>query len=102
MTLMNLYVAPESPMMPETKMIKVAIIEDHDDIREGIGFLINSTAGYDLVGKFGSMEDALKQLPKNLPDVQLFDIGLPGMSGIEGARLVKDRYPEMALVALTA
>jgi DNA-binding NarL/FixJ family response regulator len=99
--MMNLQATPESQAIPETKIIKVAIVEDHDAIREGIGFLINSTAGYELVGKFGSMEEALKNLPKNLPDVILFDIGLPGMSGIEGARILKDRYPEMSLVALT-
>ncbi len=91
----------ETNSVNETRVIRVAIIEDHDAIREGIGFLINSTAGHNLVGKFGSMEEALKLLPTNLPDVILFDIGLPGMSGIEGARILKDKYPDMALVALT-
>jgi DNA-binding NarL/FixJ family response regulator len=85
----------------ETMTIRTAIIEDHEEIREGIGFLINSTSGYQLVGKFTSMEEALKDISRNLPDVVLFDIGLPGMSGIEGARILKDKYPQMSLVALT-
>ncbi len=97
----TVYTTSETRPMIEPKPIKVAIIEDHDAIREGIGFLINSTSGYELVGKFGSMEEAIAQIPKNLPDVILFDIGLPGMSGIEGARILKDRYPDMSLVALT-
>src|SRR5689334_23606152 len=91
----------EANTVTETKVIRVAIIEDHDAIREGISFLINSTTGHNLVGKFGSMEEALKKIPENLPDVVLFDIGLPGMSGIDGARIVKDKYPDMSLVALT-
>lgn len=91
----------EANTVTETKVIRVAIIEDHDAIREGISFLINSTTGHNLVGKFGSMEEALKKIPENLPDVVLFDIGLPGMSGIDGARILKDKYPDMSLVALT-
>ena len=47
------------------------------------------------------MEDALARLPGNIPDVLLSDIGLPGMSGIEGIRILKERYPQMQILMLT-
>jgi DNA-binding NarL/FixJ family response regulator len=47
------------------------------------------------------MEDALRTLAGQLPDVILTDIGLPGMSGTEGIRILKERFPEVPIVALT-
>lgn len=81
--------------------IKVAIIEDHREIRDGLGFLIDSTEGYRLTASFGSMEEALERLGDDIPDVALVDIGLPGMSGIEGARILKHRWANLSIIALT-
>jgi DNA-binding NarL/FixJ family response regulator len=81
--------------------IRVAIVEDQRDIREGLAFLINGTEGYQCTGAFGSMEAALPALGPERADVVLLDIGLPGMSGIEGMRILKQRHPELPLVALT-
>ena len=65
-------------------MIKVAIIEDNNTIREGLAALINGTGGYSCVGSFGDCESFLSKLDKIDVDVVLMDIGLPGMSGIDG------------------
>jgi DNA-binding NarL/FixJ family response regulator len=81
--------------------IRVAIVEDQREIREGLRFLIDGTPGYGCTGAFGSMEEALPALSTALADVVLCDIGLPGMSGIEGIRLLKERHPDLRLVALT-
>jgi DNA-binding NarL/FixJ family response regulator len=89
------------PAGSSTKPIRIAIVEDQQEIRDGLRFLINNTEGYQCTDAFGSMEDALRSLPGNMPDIALTDIGLPGMSGIEGARLMKDRWPELVVVALT-
>jgi DNA-binding NarL/FixJ family response regulator len=82
-------------------MIKVAIIEDQREIRDGLGFLIASTEGYRLTASFGSVEEALERLGDDIPDVCLLDIGLPGMSGIDGARLLKHRWADLSIIALT-
>jgi len=86
----------------ETKaLIKTAIIEDQRDIREGLTMLINGTEGYHCTGSYRSMEEALDKIARDLPDVVLSDIGLPGMDGIEGMRILKERYPKMLILMLT-
>jgi DNA-binding NarL/FixJ family response regulator len=82
-------------------MITAAIVEDQRDIREGLTMLINGTAGYRCTGSYRSMEEALQRIAADPPDVVLCDIGLPGMSGIEGIRVLKERYPRLSLLVLT-
>ena len=81
--------------------VKVAIIEDRHEIREGLAMLIDGTDGYSCVGTFPTMEDAIAKIHHNLPQVALVDIGLPGMSGIEGIAILKERHPRLALLMLT-
>jgi DNA-binding NarL/FixJ family response regulator len=86
---------------PKERDIRVAVIEDRSQTREGIRALIDGTPGYTCTGSFGSMEEALEKIGSDVPAVVLSDIGLPGMSGIEGIRQLKQRYPNMLLVMLT-
>lgn len=88
-------------MSVENDIIKVAIIEDLREVREGLCYLIGSTPGFACTGGFDSVEDGLRQLGQNLPDVVLLDIGLPGIDGIAGARLLKARWPQLVIVTLT-
>ena len=81
--------------------IKTAVVEDMRDIRDGLTTLINFTEGFRCTGSYRSMEEALARLPSDVPDVLLSDIGLPGMSGIEGIRIIKERYPQMQILMLT-
>ncbi len=81
--------------------INVAIIEDHREFRDYLTALISGSEGFECTGSFRSVEDALPKINRNVPDVILLDIGLPGMSGIEGIRLFKERYPEILLLTLT-
>jgi len=89
-----------------TGVIAVAIIEDQREVREGVAVLINGTKGYRCTASYRSMEEALARIGANaadavLPDAVLVDIGLPGMSGIEGIKLLKERFPNMTLLAFT-
>jgi DNA-binding NarL/FixJ family response regulator len=85
----------------EQEITLVVIIEDERRIREGLEALINGTSGYRCAAAFRSMEEALARTWTEVPDVILIDIGLPGMSGLEGLRVLRERYPESALVVLT-
>ena len=85
----------------EKSTIGVAIIEDDRRIRVGLATLINGTAGYRCGLSFRSMEDALARPWSEAPDVALVDLGLPGMSGIDGLKLLREKYPRMALLMLS-
>jgi DNA-binding NarL/FixJ family response regulator len=82
-------------------VIRTAIVEDERQIREGLTTLINRTNGYRCTGSFRSMEEALEGIKREVPDIALCDIGLPGMSGIEGIRILKERYPQLEVLMLT-
>ena len=82
-------------------MIKVAIIEDNTTIREGLGALINGTGGYSCVGSYPDCESFLQKLDSLSADVVLMDIGLPGMSGIEGISKAKKLKPDLNILMLT-
>jgi DNA-binding NarL/FixJ family response regulator len=87
--------------MSESEEIKVAIIEDERDLREGLRSLINFTPNFKCVGDFRSMEDALRQIYLSQPDLVLTDIGLPKMNGIEGTRLLREKFPDLSIIVLT-
>ncbi|MER3522829.1 MAG: DNA-binding response regulator [Ignavibacteria bacterium] len=81
--------------------IKVAVVEDRGRIRDTIVDIINGMPGLTCVGAYNSVESALKDLEKNVPDVLLMDIGLPGMSGIEGVKVVKNTFPSIDVLMHT-
>jgi DNA-binding NarL/FixJ family response regulator len=82
-------------------VLTVGIVEDVRSLRESFGLLIDGTPGFQCTASFRSMEEALDRIAANLPSVLLADIGLPGMSGIEGIRLLKERYPQLTVLMLT-
>lgn len=81
--------------------IRTAIVEDMRNIREGLVTLINFTDGFTCSGGYRSMEEAIPRIKGNVPDVLLTDIGLPGMNGIEGVRILKDEFPDLTVLMLT-
>jgi DNA-binding NarL/FixJ family response regulator len=90
-------------MESQTNSIVVWIIEDHDAYRENLAKLIASSPGMKCAGCFASCEDALTALatvPR--PNVILLDIGLPGMSGLDGIRRFKERSTGIEIVILTS
>lgn len=83
-------------------MISVAIIEDDEEIRAGLQKYLNRQAGFACRRAEESVEAFLaRDLQEEWPDVILMDIGLPGMSGIDGIKLIKRQYPEIDIVMLT-
>lgn len=83
-------------------MITVAIIEDDEEICAGIQKYLNRQPGFACRLAEESVEKFLaRDHEQDWPDVILMDIGLPGMSGIDGIKLIKRQYPEIDIVMLT-
>src|SRR2546426_392916 len=91
----------ETPSNGPAALVNVAIVEDQRKFRDAVAMLIEGTEGFRCSGSYRSMEEALDKIPRNVPDVVLMDIGLPGMSGIEGTRRLKERFPEIVLLVHT-
>lgn len=90
-----------------TSAIRVAIIEDRQEIREGLQQILDDADGYSTVAGYGCMETALPGLreimkdPELAPSAVLIDIGLPGMSGIDGIRRLKSEFPRLSCLVLS-
>jgi DNA-binding NarL/FixJ family response regulator len=81
--------------------IRVGIIEDDTSLRKGLAMLIGGTPGYQCAGQFDSVEEALRLLGSEPPEVLLLDIHLPGMTGSEGVSVLRAQYPSMQILMLT-
>ena len=85
-------------MNPATPIIFVSIIEDNRFIRSGWEVILSAVHEFSVVGVFESCELAFETSAIEESDVVLMDIGLPGMSGIEGVRFIKENYPSTNVI----
>jgi DNA-binding NarL/FixJ family response regulator len=88
------------PTIPDQK-IRVALVEDDPAVRCGLELLIGSSSWCACVAALGTGEEALACIPALGPDVVLMDIHLPGMSGIDCIRLLKQQMPRLQIMMLT-
>ncbi len=82
-------------------MIKVVIIEDDHEIRQGLAIVIGSISGFSCSGAFESAEEALDTIRALHPDVCLVDINLPGMTGIDLISILKPNLPDTQFIIFT-
>lgn len=83
--------------------MKVLLVDDHVLFREGISMILKNLMGAVEVFEAGSCREGLSQLAlQPAMDLVLMDIGLPDMSGIEGIALIRERYPDVPVVALSS
>lgn len=83
------------------KEIKIMIVEDQEDVREGLRILINGSDGYRCIAACRTAEDALEKIHNETPDVVLMDIHLPGMQGTECVVHIKNLMPAVQVMMLT-
>jgi DNA-binding NarL/FixJ family response regulator len=82
-------------------MITVCIVEDLEDIRNGLAAIINMTDGFKVLQTFSTAEDALQQLVLLQPHIVVMDIHLPGMSGIECIRRIHEKNRSIQFMMFT-
>lgn len=83
----------ENPVMEESKLIKIAIIEDLKDVALGLRDLFNEEEDMTCNQMYHSAEEAITFLPNSPADVVIVDIGLPGASGIEAIVALREKLP---------
>ena len=81
--------------------ITLAIVEDLGEVREGLNQFISLNPAFKVLDTFSTAEEALQELPRLRPDIVIMDINLPGMTGIECIRKVKDKTPTTQFMMFT-
>lgn len=80
---------------------KIIVIEEDEVIRQGYTLLINSTRRYVVEATYHTCENAIKAMKISKPDIVLMDLELRGMHGIDGIRLIKERFPHIEILVVT-
>jgi DNA-binding NarL/FixJ family response regulator len=83
-----------------TMPTKIILFEDNDRLRESLAYLLKMN-GYEIAGDYSTCNEAGTIVRVYTPDVVLMDIDMPGQSGIEGVRMIKESRPETAVIMYT-
>lgn len=81
--------------------VKVAIFEDRTAVREALSLLVEGTSGLELAGAYPNCNNVISNIRTSQPNVVLMDIEMPGMSGVEAVKLIKQQFPDITIVMQT-
>lgn len=84
------------------KIIKIALVDDHDILREGLKQILNRSENIEVVAEGGSAADAVSICNQYKIDVLLLDISLPDRNGIEALKSIKERHYQLAVLILSS
>lgn len=82
--------------------VRIVLVDDHLLVRAGIRALLESLPGYQVTAECTDGQQAIEEIERCRPDVVLLDIAMPGLSGIEVARLVRRSSPELRILILSS
>jgi len=83
-------------------LVRLLVADDHAIVREGLCRLLASQPGFKILGEAGDGREAVAKCMELQPDVVLMDLGMPGMDGIEATARIKESYPAVKIMILTA
>ncbi len=87
---------------PETQVIKVFLLDDHEIVRRGVKDLLEAESDITVIGEAGTAASALARIPALRPDVAVLDVRLPDGDGVSVCRDIRSRIPEVACLMLTS
>lgn len=85
-----------------TNQIRVMIVDEHDMVRKGLVTVLQLKADLDLVGEARNGQEAIQMCEQLQPDVVLMDLMMPVMNGVTATRIIRERWPQVQVIALTA
>ena len=82
-------------------MTRILIVDDQELFRDSLSIIMKSSDEIEVTGAVASVDEALASIRETMPDAVLIDIRMPGKDGVEGTRLIKNRYPNVKVIVLT-
>jgi DNA-binding NarL/FixJ family response regulator len=82
-------------------MTRILIVDDQELFRDSLSIIMKSSDEIEVTGAVASVDEALASIRETMPDAVLMDIRMPGKDGVEGTRLIKNRYPNVKVIVLT-
>ena len=82
--------------------IRLLVVDDHEVVRKGLIAYLDRRGQFEVIAEAGTCAEAVAQARRFVPDLILMDVSLPDASGIEACRLVREEFPDMAVVFLTS
>ena len=84
------------------EQIRIVLVDDHEVVRAGIKALLDAQDDMEVVGEAGTVEDGIKRVGFDEPDVVVLDVRLPDGSGVEACREIRSRFPDVKVLMLTS
>jgi DNA-binding NarL/FixJ family response regulator len=80
---------------------RIVIVEDDQEIRNSFTLIVNSSQKFMVVNAYMKCEEAIEALNRDKPEIILMDIELPGMNGIQGTKVIKDKAPHAEVIMVS-
>lgn len=81
--------------------IRVLVVDDHSVLRTGLRLMLEQEPGMEFAGEASTAEEAIRGLERTQPDVVMLDLQMPGIGGLEGAPMIKERRPDVKILVLS-
>lgn len=88
--------------MVESKVIRVMLVDDHAVVRSGLSAFLSIFEDFELVGEANNGVEAVRLCAQLKPDIILMDLVLPEMDGVAATKVIRERFPEVQIIALTS
>ena len=82
-------------------MIRIMIVDDQSLIRDGLAMLLNLRSELEVVGTANDGDEVVRKAEQLQPEIILMDIRMPRINGVEGTRLIREKFPDMKVLMLT-
>lgn len=82
--------------------IRILIVDDHSVVRQGLRMFLAMDSDMEVVGEASNGAEALERVEELSPDVVLMDLLMPGMDGVQATEVIRKRFPETEVIALTS